>query len=110
MTQTNEELIKDFQNYIHGYRAEIDADKFDGVRDRFFCKGMYEGMLVGLELLKRISSAQPEQLTCKWKEWSGKDTFNTDCCNCFFLENNFKHCPYCGKLIKVTNEPEGEVK
>ena len=56
--EKNKQLIKDFQNYIHGYRAEIDADKFNSVRDRFFCKGVYEGMLTGLEVCKRIANQE----------------------------------------------------
>lgn len=43
---------------------------------------------------------------CKWCEEDGGEYYNTSCDNAFIfndgdpLDNNFKFCPFCGKLIK----------
>lgn len=55
------EKIDHFQKYIHGYREMIDLDNFDSVRDRFYSKGKYEGMLLGLEFLKSISQSESKE-------------------------------------------------
>lgn len=111
MTQTNEELIEEFKNHLDYYKDLKGKWEFlKTPEDRAFHAGKTQGMLLGLEVIERISIPQPEQKECKWKQWSEGDTFDTDCDNCFSLiegsieENNFKHCPYCGKLIKVVNE------
>lgn len=76
-------------------------------------RGMiYEGEIIPLskEILTALKQFEPEPLECKWKQWPEGDTFDTDCGNCFSItegsieENDFKHCPYCGKLIKVINK------
>lgn len=61
--QTNEALIKDFKNHLDYYKDL--KDKWEFLKtpdDRAFHAGKTQGMLLGLEVIERISIPQPEQL------------------------------------------------
>lgn len=63
MTQNNEELIKAFKNHLDYYKDLKDKWEFlKTPEDRAFHAGKTQGMLLGLEVIERISIPQPEQL------------------------------------------------
>jgi hypothetical protein len=61
--QTNEALIKAFKNHLDYYKDLKDKWEFlKTPEDRAFHAGKTQGMLLGLEVIERISIPQPEQL------------------------------------------------
>jgi len=65
---SNEELIKAFKNHLDYYKDLKDKWEFlKTPEDRAFHAGKTQGMLLGLEVIERISIPQPEQLEVKLK-------------------------------------------
>lgn len=61
--QTNEELIEEFKNHLDYYKDLKGKWEFlKTPEDRAFHAGKTQGMLLGLEVIERISITQPEQL------------------------------------------------
>ena len=59
---SNEELIKAFKNHLDYYKDLKDKWEFlKTPEDRAFHAGKTQGMLLGLEVIERISIPQPEQ-------------------------------------------------
>ena len=53
--------------------------------------------------------------TCKWTYDDSNDSWDTECDEKFWfttegpIDNGFKYCPYCGKiLIELDNEQESD--
>jgi hypothetical protein len=82
--QTNEALIKAFKNHLDYYKDLKDKWEFlKTPEDRAFHAGKTQGMLLGLEVIERISIPQPEQ---------SKEIIKGD------FEDS---CPHCKKAIYV---------
>lgn len=107
--QINEELIKAFKNHLDYYKDLKDKWEFlKTPEDRAFHAGKTQGMLLGLEVIDRISIPQPEQLEVEIVNELGSyylDIRNSHLYIGMFLSEQ-EALDFCKRFnLKVVNDP-----